>query len=87
MDIRIADECEHCLKKELSDEEYYEIIRECTDIVPPEKRADANTYQQRLLMCSRCEYLQNGICRMCGCFVRIRAFVAESRCPMNKIPW
>lgn len=80
-------ECEYCLSRELSDEQYIRTIKEYVNLVPLDKRADSRVYQRRLKLCSACEFLQNGMCRMCGCFVEIRAIVAKRTCPINKPEW
>jgi hypothetical protein len=42
-------------------------------------------YQFRLLQCRDCKYLESGTtCLQCGCFVQIRAKLAEEGCPLSK---
>ena len=42
-------------------------------------------YEFRLLQCKECEYLEYGTtCLQCGCFVQIRAKLADAVCPLSK---
>jgi len=44
--------------------------------------ASADVYRQRLDACGSCECLQNGhTCSRCGCYVEVRARLADSDCP------
>lgn len=48
----------------------------------PKKLAGPREYERRLQICGRCpEKLPDGSCRMCGCYVVLRARLKESRCP------
>ncbi|HEX9063154.1 MAG TPA: DUF6171 family protein [Clostridia bacterium] len=41
-------------------------------------------YEFRLLQCRDCDYLEFGTtCLKCGCFVQIRAKLADSGCPLS----
>lgn len=43
---------------------------------------------RRLEICGGCDRLDmNGVCLMCGCYVRIRALTADGRCPSPKKLW
>jgi hypothetical protein len=42
-------------------------------------------YERRLKKCGECTNLLNGICRICGCFVEMRAAIAVKHCP-NSVP-
>lgn len=44
-------------------------------------------YQERLSLCRQCESLLNGMCRICGCFVEMRAAVAKNYCPAINKKW
>ncbi len=42
-------------------------------------------YNERLIICGGCAHLDfNNVCMMCGCYVQIRAFTTDGRCPMKK---
>ena len=48
-----------------------------SDRLCPEKE-----YARRLAVCAGCrERLGDGTCRMCGCYVVLRARLIDSRCP------
>lgn len=47
-------------------------------------KADKALYQERLSVCKECDYLADGMCRACGCFVELRAAVAVNSCSYNK---
>lgn len=50
----------------------------------PELLADEAEYTHRLSVCEKCEYkMADGCCRMCGCYVVLRARTAAARCPMR----
>lgn len=52
------------------------------DSVPEE--FDGRKYQRRLSICKECEKLLSGMCRMCGCYVEMRAAIALRDCPGKK---
>lgn len=42
-------------------------------------------YEFRLMQCKDCDYLELGTtCLKCGCFVQIRAKLADAGCPLSK---
>lgn len=40
--------------------------------------------QERLYICSGCEWFQDGICGRCSCHVEVKAGWAEQECPLKK---
>ena len=38
----------------------------------PEIKADEAVYEERLGICKGCDYLKEGLCGACGCFVELR---------------
>jgi hypothetical protein len=79
--------CERCLLRELPDKEYFRRISEYIKNIPLELRTNEKAYSKRLEECKKCEYLLNGMCRMCGCFVEIRAATAKRYCPDKVNRW
>ncbi len=73
--------CKRCLLLETGDEVLYERIKRTIDSIPAEKRCGDDEYQKRLLLCKSCEKLIGGMCRVCGCFVEVRAAKKEAYCP------
>lgn len=49
--------------------------------IPEEEKAQEDLYEKRLQACDSCPDYQNGMCRMCGCFVAVRAAVRKQYCP------
>ncbi len=50
----------------------------------PELLADEAEYARRLAVCEKCgDKMADGCCRMCGCYVVLRARTAAARCPMR----
>ena len=40
-------------------------------------------YNERLDICNLCDYNKNGICSLCGCFVKAKTH-SDSHCKVNK---
>jgi hypothetical protein len=42
--------------------------------------------KRRLVICSGCEHLYKTTytCKVCGCFMRVKATIESSKCPKNK---
>lgn len=63
-------------------------INEAIDKLARNKRikfVNDEVYESRLLQCSECRYLDsNATCLQCGCFVQIRAKLADANCPLSK---
>ena len=64
--------CKRCLLREL-DGTYFQSIYEYIQNLPPQWKADQETYAHRLALCKACGHLVNGMCELCGCFVEVRA--------------
>lgn len=79
-------DCKKCMPSGLSDTEYYKSVSGYISNIPDELRTPKETYDYRLDQCIRCKYLVNGLCRLCGCFVEIRAATIKNYCP-NKIAY
>lgn len=73
--------CRRCLAKELPDASYYQNMYDYIAGLDEDIRASEEEYKQRLLMCRDCENLMEGMCRVCGCFVEMRAAVRKNYCP------
>lgn len=44
-------------------------------------------YKKRLSFCESCEHLLNGVCSLCGCFVKARAAKKALSCPNTPPKW
>ena len=74
-------QCTRCLLRDLGNEPLYERIRRTVDAIAPTARCPDDVYEARLLACGTCEKLFCGMCRICGCYVEVRAAKSENRCP------
>mgnify|MGYP003397572200 FL=1 len=54
------------------------------DLIAPCDRTDETVYNRRLLFCEECPSLVGVTCQSCGCYVQIRAFAKNARCPEKK---
>ena len=71
----------HCLVSELDEKEAYENMFTYIAQLDEEIKAENPLYEERLQTCKACSSLQNGVCRVCGCFVEMRAAVRTNKCP------
>lgn len=77
--------CRKCLTRDMvGKEEYFRSLREYIANVDPEIKADEALYEERLGICKECDLLLEGMCRICGCYVELRAVVAKNICPRKK---
>ena len=61
-------------------------IKKATKDVFKNKRVTEKQYKNRLKTCNDCIYLvrSTNMCRVCGCFMKIKASLPSSSCPLNK---
>lgn len=77
--------CRKCLTRDMAgQEEYFRSLREYIANLDEDIKAPAALYEERLAICKQCELLLDGMCRSCGCYVELRAVIAERGCPWNK---
>lgn len=77
--------CRKCLTRDmLGKEEYFRSLREYIANLDPDIKADDALYEERLAVCKECDLLLDGMCRICGCYVELRAVVAKNICPRKK---
>lgn len=76
-----------CLLKDAGEKELAENIKEYIGALNEEIKADKDLYEHRLDICKKCDYLLNGTCRKCGCYVEMRAAVVTNHCPSEKQYW
>lgn len=53
-----------------------------------QRRVDESIREQRLEICTNCEFLFQATqqCKKCGCFVQAKTWLPSQRCPVNKWP-
>ena len=73
--------CKSCLLSDLADADYAAHIYEYISSIPEEIKADAAVIQKRLDYCRACDNLINGMCKLCGCYVEVRAAKSGQSCP------
>ena len=77
--------CRKCLTRDMvGKEEYFHSLQEYIANLDPEIKADEALYEERLAVCKECDLLLEGMCRICGCYVELRAVVAKNICPRKK---
>ncbi|MCL2405142.1 MAG: DUF6171 family protein [Defluviitaleaceae bacterium] len=55
--------------------------------IPEDIKASAALIQQRLDSCRACDNLANGMCKICGCYVEVRAVKSGQSCPDIYAKW
>ncbi len=74
--------CKNCLLRDnLSQEEIYRSIQARIESLEVDVRASATLYEARLARCMVCDMLLAGMCRVCGCYIELRAAKAQNACP------
>lgn len=79
--------CKKCLVYEMAERRDYHSMYEYIDNLDEEIKTEDTEYQTRLEKCKECENLFNGMCRVCGCFVEMRAAVTKNHCPDVQAKW
>lgn len=75
--------CKKCLLREMAEEDRKMIEKYKAAIKKADQVSDAE-YEHRLLVCKGCDYLNEGICGACGCYVELRAAAKAAHCPYKK---
>ena len=76
--------CRKCLLREMDQNAYMESLYAYIARLEPGIKADETIYEKRLSVCKSCNYLNEGLCGACGCFVELRAVIAQNVCPYQK---
>ena len=76
--------CIKCLLAELDNEKLLEDVRLAIDRLPGELKVSGEEYDARLGVCRECDYLNEGTCNACGCYVELRAAAKTGKCPYKK---
>ena len=80
--------CKKCLLADMAAEQpLRKLMEEWLAAIPQEQKAAPDAYQERLGLCSQCDELMNGMCRLCGCYVELRAGKARMACPHRPPRW
>lgn len=73
--------CKKCLLAELDNEKLLADVRKAVDLLDKAAKASDELYEKRLNICKECDYLNEGTCGACGCYVELRAATKASKCP------
>lgn len=76
--------CRKCLIKEMDKDKYFSNMYEYIAHLDEDIKAPSEMYEERLAICKSCDYLEEGMCRACGCFVELRAAVKKNVCSYSK---
>ena len=59
--------CRKCLPEQNNEEAFYEDLSRYIQRMDEDLKVDQRAYEKRLNICSTCDRLMNGMCRLCGC--------------------
>lgn len=76
--------CRKCLLAEIDNEKLLVDVQTAIKRLGKDMRVDENLYQKRLQHCRECDYLSDGTCGACGCYVELRAAARTGKCPYKK---
>lgn len=79
--------CRKCLLRETTEESVYENLYHYIENLPLEDRVSDEVYEARLARCRACDDLLSGMCRLCGCYVELRAAMRIRSCPHVPPKW
>lgn len=79
--------CKKCLLRDMEESEYFVDLQKYITRLDDELKVEEEEYERRLNICQKCEYLLNGMCGKCGCFVELRALLKKNGCPDVKKKW
>lgn len=80
----MKEHCIRCLLEELDPARYREDIERLLQLMDRKEKTPDAEYRRRLSVCMECEYLSQGTCNACGCYVELRAAKKNGRCPYKK---
>ena len=73
--------CKKCLLREMDEAGFFQNMYDYIARIPADDKTPGEEYERRLSICKECEKLLSGMCRMCGCYVEMRAAIALRDCP------
>lgn len=80
-------ECKRCLLYEMAEASQYQNMYEYIKNLDEDVKASSDLYQERLNTCKKCDNLLAGMCRICGCYVEMRAAIRNKDCPAHNSLW
>lgn len=79
--------CRRCLIREMQGNSDIQSIETYVKRIDADIRTSEEEYERRLAICKECDSLLSGMCRICGCFVEMRAAVKTHYCPAVEKRW
>ncbi len=76
--------CRKCLLADLDNEKLLADVRDAIARMSGELKVSDDEYEARLAKCRSCDYLNEGTCNACGCYVELRAAAKTGKCPYRK---
>lgn len=76
--------CKKCLLAELDNEKLLADVRQAVARLAKKDKVEDAVYSARLAVCKECDYLNEGTCNACGCYVELRAAAKSGNCPYSK---
>ena len=79
--------CRKCLLREMNQTEFFENLQTYIRGLDKDLKVCDEIYEARLSRCRECDHLLEGMCRICGCYVELRAVMKKNICPMVHPRW
>ena len=79
--------CKKCLIRDFDKGELFQTIQAYVERLEEDIKTPKEEYEARLGLCTECENLLSGMCRICGCYVELRAAVQSQYCPAVRRKW
>ncbi len=76
--------CKKCLLAELDNEKLLADVKQAVARLAIKDKVSDEIYDRRLAVCKECDYLNEGTCNACGCYVELRAATKAGNCPYSK---
>lgn len=73
-------ECKKCLLLEAGKDKSYSQIGDLLSLADSAEKVDKSEYIRRLSLCRGCDFLMEGMCVKCGCYVEYRAAFINKNC-------
>lgn len=87
MDTSAQRVCRRCLLRDMPEKENFQNMYAYINRIPKEDKVSEEVYGARLLICKQCTWLLSGMCRLCGCYVELRAAMNIRSCPDVPARW
>lgn len=79
--------CKRCLLRDMDEADIFQNMYDYIARLDEEEKVPDDEYESRLGKCRECEQLMSGMCRVCGCYVEMRAAMKVRHCPKVQPLW